>query len=99
MLSDQEQLGRKKEVAERYVEAIVDIELLRNEIPKGNFERTSRELGDMMTDLEKAYDDRERLIDLILERGSGYETKKALRMIPTPTLESWAKELSPGQNM
>jgi len=48
----------------------------------------------MMAGLEKAYDDRERLIDVILERGSGYETKKALRMIPTPTLESWAKELS-----
>ena len=99
MLSDQEQIERNKEAAERYGdEMIADIEVLRGEVPTGNFEKTSRDLGNMMMDLEKAYDKREHVIDVILEQGTGYETRKALRMVPTSILEKWAKELSPTSN-
>jgi len=94
-LSDQEQVENKREMAEPYAtQMIADIEALEREIPTGDFQKTSMELGNMMIGLEKAYEKREKIIDVILEYGTGFETRKALRMIPTFILEKWTKELS-----
>ena len=43
--------------------------------------------------LEKEYDDREKVIERIMEYGTGIESEKALRMYPTPVLVEWEKSL------
>jgi hypothetical protein len=43
--------------------------------------------------LEKEYDEREKVIERIMEYGTGIETEKALRMYPTPVLVEWEKSL------
>jgi hypothetical protein len=43
-----------------------------------------------MTKLEKAYHQREKVIDKIMEEGTGFESREALRMFPTALLEKWA---------
>lgn len=73
---------------------LADIESLESEVPIGNSQNASRELGEMMRELERAYCMREKLIDTVLENGTGLETREALRMLPVDTLEKWAKELS-----
>jgi hypothetical protein len=69
------------------------MEDLRKEMPIAAFLKESRELEDMMSKLEKAYDKREKVIDLILNEGTGFESRKALRMFPTALLEKWAENL------
>jgi hypothetical protein len=48
----------------------------------------------MMKTLEKAYHEREKKIDVILTYGTEFETREALRMIPTLVVDKWATELS-----
>ncbi len=72
---------------------LVEMEDLRKEMPIDAFLKESTELKDMMSKLEKAYDKREKIIDLILKEGTGFESKKALRMFPTAMLEKWANNL------
>ena len=43
--------------------------------------------------LEKEYADREKVIERIMEYGTGIESEKALRMYPTPVLVEWEKGL------
>jgi hypothetical protein len=43
--------------------------------------------------LEKEYDRREKVIDRIMEYGTGIESEKALRMYPTPVLRKWEASL------
>ena len=72
----------------------IEIELLREEMPKDSFIEAERELEEVMIKLDKAYDNREKLIDRIMERGTGYESRKALRMLSVPLLEKLANSLS-----
>lgn len=72
---------------------LVDIEDLKKDMPIDAFLKESTELKNMMSKLEKAYDKREEIIDLILKEGTGFESRKALRMFPTSLLEQWAHEL------
>jgi hypothetical protein len=66
---------------------------LRKRMPIDAFLKESTELKDMMTKLEGAYDEREHVIDLIIKEGTGFESRKALRMFPTDLLEKWADSL------
>jgi hypothetical protein len=84
-LSSQEIVQTKK--------LLVDIEDLRKEMPIDAFLKESEELKEMMTKLERAYNDREKVIDLILKEGTGFESRNALRMFPTDVLQKWAEEL------
>lgn len=72
---------------------IVDIEDLKKDTPIDIFLKESTDLKDIMSTLERAYDKREKVIDLILTEGTGFESRKALRMFPTALLEKWADEL------
>jgi hypothetical protein len=72
----------------------MEIELLREEMPKDSFMEAERELEEVMIKLDKAYDNREKLIERIMERGTGYESRKALRMLSVPLLEKLANGLS-----
>jgi hypothetical protein len=72
---------------------LLDLEDLRKEMPIDSFLRETEELKEMMNKLEKAYDERERIIDVIMMEGAGFESRKALRMFPTDLLEKWADEL------
>ena len=45
-----------------------------------------------MKELEKIYHKREKTIDVIMTYGTGFETREALRMVPTPVLDKWATE-------
>jgi len=73
---------------------IADIESLEHEIPKTDFQRTRGDLAKMMKELEKAYHEREKTIEVIMSHGTGFESREALRMVPTSILDKWAKELS-----
>jgi hypothetical protein len=72
---------------------LVDIEDLKKDTPIDIFLKESSDLKDIMSSLDKAYDKREKVIDRILTEGTGFESRKALRMFPTSLLEKWADEL------
>jgi hypothetical protein len=94
-LSDEKELGRNSGTVEPYAgQMIADIEALEKEIPRAEFQNTSSQLRAMMSELEEKYERKEQVIDLVLQLGTGYETRKALRMVPMSVLEKWAAELS-----
>ncbi len=72
---------------------LAEIEDLRKGMPIDAFLKESKELKVMMNKLEKAYDRREKVIELIMKEGTGFESRKALRMFPTSLLEKWAESL------
>jgi hypothetical protein len=74
-------------------ELLVDLKDLRRGMPIDAFLKESTELKDMMTKCERAYEEREKIINMILEEGTGFESRKALRMFPTDLLEKWALAL------
>ncbi len=73
---------------------IADIEALDHEIPAANFQKIRGDLEGLMKGLEDVYHNREKKIDVIMTYGTGFETREALRMVPTNVLEKWAAELS-----
>jgi nucleoid-associated protein YejK len=72
---------------------VKDLEDLRLEMPIDAFLEESREVENIMAELDKAYEKREKVIDQILKEGTGFESRKALRMFPTSMLEKWLEEL------
>jgi hypothetical protein len=70
-----------------------EMEVLRLELPSKDFIKDARELEKTMKELEKAYNRREKVIDRIMEAGTGFESREALRMFSTPLLEKWADDL------
>jgi hypothetical protein len=72
---------------------VKELEDLRLEMPIDAFLKESRDLENTMDELDKAYDKREKVIDHILREGTGFESRKALRMFPTSMLEKWLGEL------
>jgi hypothetical protein len=88
-------LSEEDESAASYADKMIaDIEALEHEIPSSDFQKTRGDLAGIMKELEKAYHERERKINIIMTNGTGFETREALRMVPTPMLDKWAKELS-----
>jgi hypothetical protein len=77
----------------RTEDLLAEMEDLRAGKPIDAFLKESKELENMMNRLERAYDEREKVIDVVMKQGSGLESRKALRMFPTALLEKWAKEL------
>ena len=68
-------------------------EQLEQGLPFEEYGRDTEKLRDQITLLEKEYDQREKVIDRIMEYGTGIESEKALRMYPTPVLEKWEASL------
>jgi hypothetical protein len=77
----------------RTEDLLKDMEELRERMPIDAFLRESKEFEDMMDQLDRAYDKREKVIDHILTDGNGLESRKALRMFPTALLEKWDEAL------
>jgi len=70
-------------------EMVSDMEALEVELPFKDYLRDQKKLRELVSKLEKDYDNREKVIGRILRYGTGIESEKALRMYPTPVLEKW----------
>jgi len=74
-------------------EMVSEEEAAEKGLPFENYGMESNKLRQQMKQLERDYDERERVIDRIMEYGTGIESEKALRMYPTPTLKKWESSL------
>jgi len=80
------------------------MEHLEHGLPFEEYARDSAKLRKLVGELDKEYDKREKIIERIIEYGTGIEDEKALRMYSIPVLEKWEaalesfreKELSSG---
>jgi hypothetical protein len=68
-------------------------EALEGALPFEEYGKDSAKLRDQMDRLAKEYDEREKVIDRIMEYGTGIESEKALRMYTTPVLRKWEESL------
>jgi hypothetical protein len=94
MMTNKEETSKKPKEAVDYEKSILaDIEVLGEEMPTASFMKTAEELDELMKRLDRAYDEREKVIDRIMTEGSGFESRKALRMLSTPLLKEWAEEI------
>ena len=74
-------------------ELLAEEEILERPLPFEDYAKETNELREHIRKLEKEYKEREKVIDRILEYGTGIETAEALRMYPTPTLRKWEAAL------
>ena len=74
-------------------EMVNDMETLEQGLPLEDYERDEQELRKLVEQLEKEYDRREKVIQRIVEFGTGIESEKALRMYSTRVLEKWEASL------
>jgi hypothetical protein len=74
-------------------EMVSEEETLEGALPFEDYAKDSEHLKEQIAKLEKQYDQREKLIERILDYGTGIESEKALRMYTTPVLEKWAESL------
>jgi hypothetical protein len=79
-LPDEEMIEREEEEAEK-------------PLPFDKYGEDSTKLRSQIKELERDYDEREKVIDRIMEYGTGIESEKALRMYPTSTLQKWESSL------
>ena len=76
------------------VEEIVDEEeTLEGALPFDEYGKDAEKLRAQMSQLDKEYDEREKVIERIMEYGTGVESEKALRMYPTSVLKKWEESL------
>jgi hypothetical protein len=68
-------------------------ETLEGALPFDEYGKDTEQLRGQIERLVKEYDQREKVIDRIMEFGTGIETEKALRMYPTPVLRKWEDSL------
>ena len=68
-------------------------ETLEGALPFDDYAKDTEELKAQIKSLEKVYDEREKVIDRIMEYGTGIESEKALRMYSTPVLKKWEESL------
>jgi len=68
-------------------------ETLEGALPFDEYGKDEQKLKVQIKHLEKEYDEREKVIDRIMEYGTGIETEKALRMYTTPVLKKWEDSL------
>jgi Arc/MetJ-type ribon-helix-helix transcriptional regulator len=68
-------------------------ETIEQGLPFKEYGENSEKLRAHIEDLERQYDEREKVIDRIMEYGTGIENEKALRMYSTPVLKKWATSL------
>ncbi|HXY83357.1 MAG TPA: hypothetical protein VEH56_06505 [Candidatus Saccharimonadales bacterium] len=62
-------------------------------LPFEDYARDEKKLRTNIERLEKEYDEREKVIERIMEYGTGIESEKALRMYSTRVLEKWEAAL------
>jgi len=62
-------------------------------LPFEEYGKDSEKIRVQVEKLDKEYDEREKVINRIMEYGTGIETEKALRMYPTATLRKWEQSL------
>lgn len=62
-------------------------------LPFKNYVKDEKRLREHIERLEKEYDEREKVVERIMEYGTGIETEKALRMYSTRVLEKWEAAL------
>jgi chromosome segregation ATPase len=74
-------------------EMVSEMEALYQALPYEEYGKDRDKLTANIERLEKAYDRREKVIERIVEYGTGIESEKALRMYPTPTLIKWETSL------
>jgi hypothetical protein len=68
-------------------------EMLEGALPFDDYGKDSEKIKVQIDKLEKEYDEREKVINHIMEYGTGIESEKALRMYPTSTLQKWEESL------
>jgi len=74
-------------------EMVSEMETLERALPFDEYGKDMAKLRAHIEQLEKAYDEREKVIERIIEYGTGIESKKALRMYSTPVLKKWDQSL------
>jgi len=74
-------------------EIVSEEEIVEGAVPFENYQKDSEKIRTQIEKLEKEYDEREKVIDRIMEYGTGIESEKALRMYPTVTLRKWEESL------
>jgi hypothetical protein len=62
-------------------------------LPFAEYAEDANKLRLHIEKLNKEYDEREKVINRIIEYGTGFETEKALRMYPTAVLRKWEEKL------
>ena len=74
-------------------EIVSDEETLEGALPFDEYGKDTEKLRSQIDRLDREYDEREKVINRIIEYGTGIETEKALRMYPTVTLKKWEDSL------
>lgn len=74
-------------------EMVSEMETLEQALPFKDYAKDQKRLKELVADLEKKYNTREKVIRRIIELGTGVESEKALRMYSTPVLEKWEASL------
>jgi len=74
-------------------EMVSEMETLYQGLPFEEYGKDEKRLRENLDRLQKEYDRRERVIERIMEYGTGVESEKALRMYPTPVLKNWEARL------
>ncbi len=72
---------------------VTEEETLEGALPFDDYGKDTEQLRGQIERLEKEYDEREKVIDRIMEYGTGIENEKALRMYSTPALKKWEESL------
>ena len=72
---------------------VSEMEALYQGLPFEEYAKDEEKLRENIDRLEKEYDRREKVIERIMEYGTGIESEKALRMYPTPVLGKWEASL------
>jgi len=70
-----------------------EMEALEHGLPFEDYAKDEKRLRHHIERLEKEYDEREKVIERIMEYGTGIETEKALRMYSSRVLEKWEAAL------
>jgi hypothetical protein len=74
-------------------ELVADEETLETGLPFEEYAKDEQKVRMAIDKLNKEADEREKVIERIMEYGTGIETEKALRMYPTPVLRKWEGSL------
>lgn len=85
-MMEQEDLPPEEEIVSEEEEAETGL-------PFDQYGKDAEKISTEMRKLEKEYDEREKVIERIMEYGTGIESEKALRMYPTATLRKWEESL------
>ena len=74
-------------------EMVAEEETLEGALPCDEYGQDTEKLREQIDRLEVEYDEREKVIDRIMDYGTGIESEKALRMYSTPVLKGWEASL------